>query len=336
MPLNSLIVLVSGLGLIAFLGWFFLGMHENKRSVTKAAATEHAKTGTPTVTGATGKATPALERCDLTISGMHCAACIGRVEKALQRVPGVQSATVNLLSERASVQFDPKQTQTEDLVASVYDAGYDASLAHLDYFHTAPEGSQPETTEKQTEAQELLRRFVISLSLTIPVLVMGMGPHIGLIPMHWTMLVWWNWVQLCLTTPVLLWAGSGFFRGAWAALKQRASDMNTLIVVGTSAAYVYLSGGDGSARLLHSAWPQRGVYYETAAVIITLILMGRLLEAQGETQHWSRHRETNRPATQNGAGAAERSGRGCSAGGGTWWATACWYGPARKYRWMAS
>src|ERR1051326_505583 len=179
----------------------------------------------------------ALERCDLTVKGMHCAACASRVEGALKRVPGVEEATVNLLAERAAVKYDPQQAKPEDLIEALDIAGYDGHVAHLDPFSadTSTQASQ----ERRTEMQELLLRFGVSLALTIPVLIMGMGPHIGLIPMHWSEQSWWNWVQLILTTPVLLWAGAGFFRGAWAALRQRASDMNTLIAVGTFAAYTY-------------------------------------------------------------------------------------------------
>ena len=127
-----------------------------------------------------------------------------------------------------------------------------------------------------------MRRFLVSLALTLPTLVMGMGPHLGLIPMHLAMQPWWNGAQLALTTPVLFWAGSGFFRGAWASLRQRASDMNTLIAIGTFAAYIYslavtVAPGFFAARGLNAS-----VYYETAAVIITLILMGRLLEARAK------------------------------------------------------
>ena len=282
MTVEDIIVLFAGLGLITFLGWFFFGTKEDKRLRMGTASTSHEMAETSIASGAVGNATPTLERCDLSISGMHCAACVGRVEKALQRVPGVLSATVNLLSERATVQFDAKQSQLEDLIASVYDAGYDVSPANLDHFQPDSGGSSPQTTDKQTEVQELLRRFMISLSLTIPVLVMGMGPHIGLIPMRWTMLPWWNWVQLILTTPVLFWTGSGFFRGAWAALKQRASDMNTLIVVGTSAAYLYSLAVTIAPRFFTAQGLDGGVYYETAAVILTLILMGRLLEARAK------------------------------------------------------
>ena len=216
---------------------------------------------------------------------MHCAACVGRVEQAIKRVPGVQDATVNLLAERGVVTFDATQATPQAMIAAVETAGFDAALARMDHFAPAAEDAPKLPTDRRTEAQELTHRFLVSLALTVPVLMMGMGPHLGLISMRWTMLPWWNRAQLLLTTPVLLWAGNGFFRGAWAALRQRASDMNTLIVVGTSAAYAYslavtVAPGFFAARGLNAM--TGGVYYETAAVIVTLILMGRLLEARAK------------------------------------------------------
>ena len=248
---------------------------------TQSVSISKSKSVTSTTFDSTDKAPLAMAHCDLAITGMHCASCVGRVEKAIKRVPGVAEAAVNLLAERAAITFDASQAKPEDLIAAVHDSGYDASMAQMDHFSPATESAEAQALQGPTEAQELMRRFAISLALTLPVLVMGMGPHIGLFPMGWTMLPLWNWAQLILTTPVLFWAGSSFFRGAWAALKQRASDMNTLIVVGTSAAYLY-SLAVTVAPDFFAARGVNGVYFETAAVIVTLILMGRLLEARAK------------------------------------------------------
>ena len=233
---------------------------------------------------ATQKAAPGLptgERCDLSVQGMHCAACVGRVENALKRVPGVQAATVNLLAERAAVQFDPKQTKPEDLIAALDIAGYDAQVKDFDRFSAKSATEQTaRRDEKQTESRDLRRRLAVAAALSVPVLILGMGPHIGLVPMDWTMRGGWSGAQLLLTTPVLFWAGGGFFRGAWAALKQRASDMNTLIAVGTLSAYLYSLAVTVAPGFFASRGVAGGVYYETAAVIITLLLLGRLLEAR--------------------------------------------------------
>jgi P-type Cu+ transporter len=264
---------------------FACGMNMYRGQLIVAPAVELAaksETGAePFIRSENASATPlALERCDLTVKGMHCASCTTRVENALKRVPGVQGATVNLLAERAAVQFDPQQTTPNDLIAALDVAGYDGQVANLDRFDPVLSAQQSRTD--MAETQDLMRRFLLSLILTVPVLVMGMGPHLGLIPMHWMMFRWWNWVQLVFTIPVLFWAGSGFFRGAWAALKQRSSDMNTLIAVGTSAAFAYSLAVTVAPQVFASRGLNAGVYYETAAVIVTLLLMGRLLEARAK------------------------------------------------------
>lgn len=260
-----------------------MNMYRGQLLVTPATQTAKESDSANQESLATGDAAqPALERCDLTIRGMHCASCVGRVEKALKQVPGVQDATVNLLAERGAVKFDAHRATPEDLITAVEEAGYDASVTQFDSIEQASAPTEAYTADKPTEAQELLGRFLISFALTVPVLVMGMGPHTGLIPMRWTMTSWWNGAQLVLTTPVLFWAGSGFFRGAWAALKQRASDMNTLIAVGTFAAYAYSLAVTVAPDFFVARGLNGGVYYETAAVIVTLILMGRLLEARAK------------------------------------------------------
>src|SRR5579871_2016684 len=257
-------VLFGSLGVIALLAWFFFGIREKSGGATQ---------------GAPVNATSAGERCDLTIQGMHCAACVGRVENAFRRVPGVKEATVNLLAERATVTFDPHQAALDDLIAAVEAAGYEAQPAppaDLSARQAAPD------RQRQAEAKALSTRFGVAAALSAPVLVLGMGPHIGLIPMAWTMNPWWNGAQLLLTTPVLFWAGRDFFRGAWAALRQRTSDMNTLIVVGTLSAYLYSVAVTLAPRFFAARGLASDVYFETAAVIVTLILLGRLQEARAK------------------------------------------------------
>jgi Cu+-exporting ATPase len=274
---DRIAVLAGGAGLIAFLAWFFFTPKLGRRGAEKSEG-KGAADPTESANG------PVVERCDLNVQGMHCAACVGRVEAALRRVPGVQEATVNLLAERAAVTFDPQMAQATDLVDAVEVVGYEASVVTDDRFNPAASAADAgeQARRRAAEARQSLRRFVAALALTVPVLLMGMGPHIGLIPMHWIHSSWWNWAQLILTTPVLFWAGSGFFTGAWAALKQRDSDMNALIAVGTLSAYLYSLVATIDPGLFAAHGLDGGVYYETAAVIVTLILMGRLLEARAK------------------------------------------------------
>ena len=256
---------------------FACGMGMYRGQLTVVPATEPVAAQSKSAANALPAAPPVSERCDLSIQGMHCAACVSRVESALLRVPGVSDAAVNLLAERATVHLDPHLAKPEDLIAALDIAGYDAQVANPDPFAAKTDA---ETESKRSETQSLLRKFLVAAALSVPVVVMGMGPHFGLIPMEWTMRPVWNAAQLVLTTPVLFWSGSGFFRGAWAALKQRGSDMNTLIAVGTLAAYLYSLAVTVNPGLFAAGGGGDGVYFETAAVIVTLVLLGRLLEAR--------------------------------------------------------
>src|SRR5687768_5179464 len=164
------------------------------------------------------------ERVELPISGMTCAACARRVERALADAPGVTSAGVNFATSRATVEFDPARTKVDALVRTVRSAGYDAS----------PDARSPEQEDaaRDEEHLELRRRFWVGAVLALPVLVLAMA-H-GQLDFAGSL-----WVQMALTAGVLVYSGRGIFRGAWLALLHRAADMNTLIAVGTGTAFVY-------------------------------------------------------------------------------------------------
>ncbi|HEX5726527.1 MAG TPA: heavy metal translocating P-type ATPase [Longimicrobiaceae bacterium] len=227
---------------------------------------------------------PAGERVDLPITGMTCAACARRVETRLAKAPGVRSAAVNLATARATVEYEPAATGIPELVKAVEDAGYGV--------HQPPAaGESAADVQAEAAAAEyrgLRRRFWVAAALSLPVLVMAMS-H-GRIP--WLDFPGSAWVQLALATPVVAWAGARFYRGAWAALRHRAADMNTLIAVGTGTAYLYSVAATlfpgffvtgPHAAMAGMARPP--VYFEAAAVIITLVLLGRMLEsrARGRT-----------------------------------------------------
>ncbi len=219
------------------------------------------------------------ESVELRVGGMHCAACVGRAEKALKAVPGVLDAEVNLLAERASVRIDPTAAEATTLVGALDRAGFPSELHEAGSLGEDQSGGRAH----RSEAEDLKRRMLISAALTAPVAVMAMGPHFGLFPMQWSMhSPWWNWVQLVLTAPVVFWAGGGFFTGAAASLRQRSSDMNTLIAVGTFAAFAYSTAVTLFPAALAGVGSAQGVYFETAAVIVTLILAGRLMEARAK------------------------------------------------------
>lgn len=217
------------------------------------------------------------ERIDMPITGMTCAACANRIEKTLGKQPGVVSASVNFATERATVSFDRAATNVDRLVEAVRSAGYDA--------HPTVAGDDEDPLEK-AHAEEYAtakRKFIVAAVLSLPVLVIAMS-H-GAIP--WLNFEGVNWLQLILTTPVVLYSGRHFYTGAWAAFKHRAADMNTLIAVGTGTAFIY--------SIFATAFPSwfvtaehagHGmavpVYFEAAAVIIALILLGNLLESRAK------------------------------------------------------
>ena len=257
---------------------------------------------------------------DLPLLGMHCSACAVRIEKALSKAAGVEDANVNFATTRATVRYDPAQTDPQKLREVVQKAGYDAIVAvpppaqqgahhhggatqpHL----AAQSLSDAENAAREAEYREQKNRFLVALLLTIPVAIVAMGGHLSPALERLFNFRGRAWMELLFTTPVLFWAGREFFRGAWSAARHRAADMNTLVALGTLAAYLYslvatfapgllavtseghaghggISGNASSGPAFGGIAPS-GVYYEVAAIVITLILMGRLLEARARAQ----------------------------------------------------
>ncbi len=239
--------------------------------------------------------TSASEYAELPLLGMHCAACAARIERALNKAEGVEKANVNFATTRASVSYDPALTDPHRLRAVVQKAGYDAIVQ--DEVEENEGDEQPSLEDAESAAREVeyanqKRRFLIALALTIPVAVMAMGGHISPVLEHVLDFPGRAWLELALTTPVLFWAGREFYVGAWNAARHRAADMNTLVVIGTLAAFSYsvvatfvpsLFVVSTHTSQMQGAMPS-GVYYEVAAIVITLILMGRLLEARARAQ----------------------------------------------------
>ena len=253
----------------------------------------------------TDAANSTTERCDLPLLGMHCAACAARIEKALHKVEGVTGANVNFATARATVHYDRHATDPGELREVVRRAGYDAIVpgagsqatgvaTHGDDAHDN-DVRQVEAQAREAEYSRQKSRFVIALVLTIPVAVLAMAGH--LVPAWESALNFpaRPWIELVLTTPVLFWAGREFFVGAWISARHRAADMNTLIAVGTSAAYAYSLVATVAPHLLapatasaghggHAMSSPVGVYYEVAAMVVTLILMGNVLQARANSQ----------------------------------------------------
>jgi Au+-exporting ATPase len=219
-----------------------------------------------------------LQTVALNIEGMSCASCVGRVEKALKSVDGVSEAQVNLATERATVSF-AAPANPDLLIQKVKDRGYSATLI-------VPKQHYDEDKEAQRDQEQaqLHRQLITAALLTAPVFVLEMGGHLIPALHHWvnsTIGMQNSWLlQFVLTSMVLFICGFRFYQKGLPALWRRAPDMNSLVAVGTLAAYLF----SVVATFFPSLLPQGtvAVYYEAAAVIITLILLGRYLEAKAK------------------------------------------------------
>jgi Cu+-exporting ATPase len=237
---------------------------------------------TPTA-GAAGHA-------DLPVSGMSCAACARSIENQLAVTAGVTRAHVNFATSTATVDFDPARAAVRNLVDAIEELGYGVP-------QPAAGDNAGEDVEEQARGREyaaLKRRLWLAAAFAAPVVVLGMWPGL----MHVAAM---TWIQLALTTPVLFYAGAPFYQGAWTALRHRSANMNTLIALGTGAAFL--------DSLVVTVRGGHEVYYEAAAVIVTLILLGRVLEARarGKASEAIRHLRELQPKTARVVrGGAER------------------------------
>ncbi|MEQ6471855.1 heavy metal translocating P-type ATPase [Comamonas sp. wu1-DMT] len=226
-----------------------------------------------------GYAVPA-QSVDLQVGGMTCASCVGRVERALKKVPGVQNAVVNLATERASVQLQGS-VDVSSLIAAIEKAGYGAQPV----LHDVAATGEDATAQRQAQERESLKRSLIFATVfALPVFVLEMGGHMVPAFHHWiagsigTQNSWY--IQFVLTAVVLFGPGRRFFEKGVPALLRAAPDMNSLVAVGTSAAFAY-----SVVATFVPQWLPAGtvnVYFEAAAVIVALILLGRFLEARAK------------------------------------------------------
>jgi len=244
------------------------------RTASVNLATEAAtlKLAPSVTTGALAKAVAragyevAHQEFDLAIRGMTCASCVARVERALAKAPGVLSASVNLATERAHVVF-VAGTGVEALHKAVKAAGYEAEIPDLQ------EGAAAKSAAPAARALPDWWPVAVSALLTLPLLVPMAGLALGA---HWTFP---GWLQLALATPVQFWLGARFYRAGWKAVKALSGNMDLLVALGTSAAY-----GLSVYQLLAGAAGVHDLYFETAAALITFILLGKWLEARAKRQ----------------------------------------------------
>ena len=273
----------------------------------------------------------------LPITGMTCANCVASVERNIKKVSGVETASVNLSSERAAVTFDNEQANLQDILVRIERAGYgvakgeaeilvqglsddndarrlERALAELEGvleasvrfatekarihyiptlvsqndlrrtilstgFKAVEMGDNAEDAEqiaREREIAEQKRLLIIGLLFTVPLFLFSMARDFGLLPMHWAHAAWTNWLMWVLATPVQFYVGRQYYSGAYKALRNRAANMDVLIAMGSSAAYFF------SIPVMVGFLEGQHVYFETAAVIITLIRLGKFLEARAK------------------------------------------------------
>ncbi len=215
------------------------------------------------------------EQVEFRVSGMSCASCVVNIESVLGEIPGVDRVDVSFGTERATVDFDPNKTSPDELQAAVADAGY--RLVPRSSGDAG--GADAEAVERQAEIADLTRRMVVGAVLAAPIVFAVMA--MDLFGASWIPGFLMNrWFQLVMITPVMVYSGWPIHRTGWLTMKHRTADMNSLITIGTIAAFSY--------SLLVTVAPDlvpesvREVYYEAVGVIITLILLGRLLEVKAK------------------------------------------------------
>lgn len=217
---------------------------------------------------ATRHSSPSLTTVMLPIQGMHCASCVNRIQTNLSKLNGVGSASLNLATETATIAFDESKISIESIKKSIEEIGYQVLTTEEDNLEDVKDNLE------QKEYEELKRDFILSAILTVPISILNMFfAH---------SYFWMNYLLFVLTAPVLIWSGRRFLVGCWKMLKHFTADMNTLVAVGTTIAFVFSAIATFFPDIFTSIGEHPLTYYDTTAVIITLILLGRMLEVKAK------------------------------------------------------
>lgn len=223
------------------------------------------------------------EQTTLRLKGLRCASCVSHVEGALKSTPGVLDASVNLATERATVSFLPTATDLDALSQAVRDVGYDVAAPPKEGNGAEEDDFAREQREREAHYRSLMRRFVVAAIVSVPVVVLMYPAILPFDMTHEQMRATW-WAQLVAVIPVMAYSGRDFYVGAVRAFRHRQSDMNSLIAVGTAAAFVY----SGVAVAFPSLFPEERLaepFFDVIAVVIALVVLGQALEvrAKGRT-----------------------------------------------------
>jgi len=219
-----------------------------------------------------------MQKYNLQVEGMTCASCVARVEKAIKKVEGVDNVSVNFATEKASFELDPEKVDIKEIEKIVEDAGYKIQVPEKKEIISTATKDEPVETESNYY-KELKKDLLFAIVLTLPVFAVSMSMEFSwfhkVFPISMDYI---NKILFLLTTPIVFISGKRFFTIFWNNLKHFAADMNSLVAIGTGAAYAYSTTATLFPELLSKAGIPPHVYFDSTAVIITLILLGRFLE----------------------------------------------------------
>ena len=206
---------------------------------------------------------------EFPVTGMTCANCAMTIERTLnKKVPGVVQASVNFAAERVLAEYLPSMTDMDEMIAAIEQAGYGAIRPD-----DTLEGEDAELAARNAEIRNQTRKFLVGLLFTTPLFILSMGRDFGLFGL-WSHATWVNWLFWALATPVQFYTGWDYYTGGFKSLRNKSANMDVLVALGSSVAYFY-----SLALLLYPALGKH-VYFETSAVIITLIKLGKMLESR--------------------------------------------------------
>lgn len=208
-------------------------------------------------------------KAELPVTGMTCANCAMNIERALnKKVPGIIDASVNFATERVSIEYIPAISTLEDIISAIKKAGYGAIAPDEDL-----EGEDAEEIARNAEIKDQTRKFIVGVVFSLPLFALSMLRDFNLVG-SWSHAAWVNWLFLALATPVQFYTGLDYYVGGYKSLKNKSANMDVLVAMGSSVAYFY------SLAVLFFPFLGEHVYFETSAVIITLIKLGKMLEAR--------------------------------------------------------
>lgn len=222
------------------------------------------------------------EKCTLSITGMHCASCSALITRKLKKTEGVDDVNVNYAANKAHIHFDPEKVNEEGLVKAVQSAGYGATVRH-EHDHN---GMALDRRQREEEIANYRRKFFIGLILSLPMLGFMILSFVPQTASHegGTLMSYMGIVSFLLATPVQFWLGAGFYRGFWSSLKMATFSMDSLIVIGTTTAYLYslynfISHTITEGSVLGS---MEDLYFEVSSLLITFVLLGKWLESRAK------------------------------------------------------